>query len=61
MIAFISIAPFGALAGLLAGIYLVLRYRGVYRGFAGVAGRGALHHRWNFRPGRARALDLRPH
>jgi MFS family permease len=42
MIAFISIAPFGALAGLLAGIYLVLRYRGGYRGFAGVVGRGAL-------------------
>lgn len=42
MIAFISISPFGALAGLLAGICLVLRYRGGYRGFAGVAGRGAL-------------------
>jgi hypothetical protein len=42
MIAFFSIAPFGALAGLLAGIFLVLRYRGSYRSFADIAGRGVL-------------------
>lgn len=60
MIAFISIAPFGALAGLLAGIYLVLRYRGGYRGLAGRWARRA-HSRRNFCRRRARALDLRPH
>jgi hypothetical protein len=41
MVSFLGIAPFGGLAGLLAGVWLVLRYQGGYRGFAGLAGRGA--------------------
>lgn len=42
MVAFFAVAPFGALAGLIAGVWLVLRYQGGYRGFANLAGRGAL-------------------
>lgn len=42
MVAFFTVAPFGALAGLILGVWLVLRYQGGYRGFANLAGRGAL-------------------
>jgi MFS family permease len=42
MVAFFTFAPFGALAGLVLGVWLVLRHRGGYRGFASLAGRGAL-------------------
>jgi len=42
MVAFFAIAPFGALAGLIAGVWLVLRYHGGYQGFANLAGRAAL-------------------
>ena len=42
MIAFFTFGPFGGLAGLSAGIWLVLRYFGGYTGFARIAGRGAL-------------------
>ncbi len=37
-----GLAPLGGLAGLILGIWLVLRYRGGYRGFANLAGRGVL-------------------
>jgi len=42
MLAFFGIAPFGGLAGLLLGIWLVLHYFGGYRGFAKLAGGGGL-------------------
>lgn len=42
MVAFFTVAPFGALAGLILGVWLVLRYQGGYKGFANLAGRGAL-------------------
>ena len=42
MVAFFTFGPFGGLAGLIAGIWLVLRYFGGYTGFARIAGRGAL-------------------
>ena len=41
MVAFFTVAPFGALAGLILGVWLVLRYQGGYKGFANLAGRGA--------------------
>jgi hypothetical protein len=42
MIAFFTFAPFGGLAGLVLGVFIVLRYRGGYRSLAALAGRGAL-------------------
>ena len=42
MVAFFTFAPFGGIVGLVLGIWLVLRYRGGYRSFASVAGRGVL-------------------
>ena len=42
MVSFFYFAPFGAIAGLLTGSALVLRYQGGIRGFARLAGRSAL-------------------
>ena len=42
MVAFFAIAPWGGIAGLILGIWLVLRTHGRYRGFGNLAGRGAL-------------------
>ncbi len=42
MVAFFTYGLFGGLAGLILGIWLVLRYFGGYTGFARIAGRGAL-------------------
>lgn len=42
MVAFFTYGLFGGLAGLIIGIWLVLRYFGGYTGFARLAGRGAL-------------------
>ncbi len=42
MVAFFTFGPLGALAGLTAGIGLVLRYHGGVRTAAGLAGRGAM-------------------
>jgi hypothetical protein len=41
MFAFLGVGPFGALAGLVLGVLIVLRYQGGYRGLAGLAGRTA--------------------
>ncbi len=41
MFAFFGVAPFGGLAGLTLGVWLVLRYWGGYRGFANLVGRAA--------------------
>jgi len=42
MVAFFTFGPFGGIAGLILGIWLVLRSHGGYRGFGNLAGRGAL-------------------
>src|SRR3990172_12944167 len=42
MVAFFTFAPFGGLAGLVLGIWLVLRYQGGYRSFTRIAWGGGL-------------------
>jgi hypothetical protein len=42
MVAFFTVAPFGGIAGLILGIWLVLRFQGAYRGFGNIVGRAAL-------------------